>query len=125
MFSTLLHIGLGLALAFVAFFVGSTFWQLLKRANFLQHTIKDEQLLRKLITRATLETAATSPHIAPFVRPWHGPQPPDHSPGAPPYFINISALITANQSSQRLPKRIAVALLAALFIFGSSAFRTS
>ena len=38
-FPTVLHIVLALAL--VAFFVGTTFWQLEKRANFLQRIIKE------------------------------------------------------------------------------------
>ena len=92
-----------LVLALVTLFAGTLWWQFRKRRQFLKQAIRDETFLSQLISREALLNPPS--RLEPYLR--------KNSVG---YFLNVDALRKADQRSQRIPRMLFSALLAAVLI---------
>ena len=99
------HVLAEVVLAMATLFIGSTWWQLRKRARFLKKAISDQPYLDVFISKPLLLRPPT--RIEPYL-----------SKNPIGYFVNIDVVVKADQSAQRFPKVLSSICL--LLILGVS-----
>ncbi|MBZ5555052.1 MAG: hypothetical protein LAO21_20240 [Acidobacteriia bacterium] len=90
-------------LAIASFWMGSLFWQLMKRSKFLKSIVCDQPFLEALISQNNLESPPQ--RLIPYAL--------KNDVG---YFVNMMAIIESDRISQQRTKRITGLLLLVIFI---------
>ncbi len=92
-----------LALFVITFAAGSIWWQLRKRGTFVRKVVKDEILLKNVISKDAL--ANPPAQILPYIQ--------RNEIG---YFLNIDVVLRADQTSQRIPMLVVTVVLLLVFV---------